>query len=65
MGITQSKMNERLAEAARSQQREHDKKMEELKKLHDENLEKTKQELKKDMDNLSQLRLFFNHRISR
>ena len=59
MGITQSKMNKLLAAAANSQQREHDKKMEELKKLHDENLKNTEEELKKDMNNLSQLQLHF------
>ena len=38
MGVTKSKMREMLNFAADSQKREHDKKIEELKKQHDDNL---------------------------
>ena len=59
MGVTKSKMREMLEFASQQEKREHDIKIAELKKLHDENLKKAKEDLEKNIKKLSQLRLIF------
>ena len=57
--ISKKKMAEMLDSAANSLRAEHDRKIADLKKQHDHNLQKSQDQWERDMKNLSQLRLFF------
>ena len=57
--VSKKRMAEMLDSAANSLRAEHDRKIADLKKQHDHNLQKSQDQWERDMKNLSQLRLIF------